>query len=127
MKNDFLLSLRLKNQKGDLSYLAKALELNVKKIWSNGDSLPKNRTADYSYCVCEIVVNEDFNLGQAIENISTTLLRKKNDIENFTNSGGRLSLFVSLDVNGFSGATLDSSQLKSLGDLHISLDIDRLS
>jgi hypothetical protein len=127
MKNDFFLSLRLKKQEGDLSHLANVLGLNIKKIWSNGDSLPKDRIADYSYCVCEIERYENIDLGQAIENTVAALAPKKNDIENFANAGGCLNLFVSLDANGFSGATLDSSQLKLMGDLRISLDIDRLN
>ncbi|WP_156909310.1 DUF4279 domain-containing protein [Ottowia thiooxydans] len=127
MKNDFFLSLRLRKKEGDLSCLANTLGLNIKRIWSNGDSLPKNRTADYSYCVCEIEENDNFDLGQTIENIAATLAKKRDDIEDFSNSGGHLSLFISLDSNGFSGTTLDSSQLKLLGDLRVSLEINRLN
>lgn len=126
MKKEFFLSLRLKKQDGNLKNIAHVLGLNVKKSWSAGDNLPKNRIANYSYCVCEIEQNEDTNLEQAIEGIVAALVPKKREIENFVNSGGDLHLFISLDVNEFTGATLHSCQLKLMGDLHISLDIDRL-
>ncbi|CAN7372480.1 hypothetical protein LJR074_002218 [Acidovorax sp. LjRoot74] len=127
MKKDFFLSLRLKKQDGDLSYLANILGLNIKKMWSSGDSLSNNRVANYSYCVCEIEQSENIDLGKAIENIVVALVAKNHEIENFSNAGGCLNLFVSLDSKEFSGATLDSAQLKLMGDLRISLDIDRLN
>ena len=127
MKNDFFLSLRLRKQDGDLSYLASLFGFNIKKIWSSGDGLPKNRIADYSYCVCEIEQSEDIDLGEAIKSLVAKLAQRKQEIEIFTDAGGRLNLFVSLDSKGFSGATFDSELLKLMGDLRISLDIDRLN
>lgn len=126
MKNDFFLSLRLKKQDGDLRCFANLLGFKIKRIWSNGDTLQKNRTANYSYCVCEIDYGADVDLGQAIVNVIAALAQKRQEIEDFTNAGGGINLFVSLDSRGFSGAALDSIQLKLMGDLRISLDIDRL-
>ncbi|MFT3777041.1 MAG: hypothetical protein QM772_01980 [Ottowia sp.] len=96
-------------------------------MWNKGDVLPGNRVAEYSYCVCDVPVKNSRGLEEVVIDFVEGLSESAVEWHGFIGDGGSAEIFISLDREGFLGVTFGASLIKRLGELEISLSIDRLS
>lgn len=125
------ISLRLQHPHADVARLCKNLGFVPERTWLAGEPRQTPRGAalsgvySESYCSCSLHINQAAYLEEGLR-IAVGLLRPSLDqLIKFSEDGGKVSFFVTLEKGIFEGATLDSNLLAELGALHISLDIDR--
>lgn len=130
----FMISLRAKHPKDDLSFMSELFEKEPKVSWVAGDDrktpkgTPLGGKRDNSYWVTRITEeetdSETWQLEDYLEKVYIEITPKLDKLKAFFVSGGRLELYVSLYGARNFGLILSPDLLARLGAESIELQLD---
>jgi|GEM_PF-6636907 len=124
MKKEFHISIRFIKKEGGWCDFLNIFKLKKNISWERGDVLQNGKVARNSYCVCAAPIEECDGLSDALLEVIDRFSENKIRLMNFIDHGGGVEVFITFDY--FLGSFIDSTILKSLGDLGISLSLDRI-
>lgn len=131
MMSGVFISMRLSHPFADAGRLCRNLGFEPKREWLAGQpkQTPKGMVLEgvysSSYCACELPLDQATDLEEGLQ-LAIEVLKPRTDVLNrFTQDGGRISIFVSLEKGVFGGAQLTPHILAQLAALHVFLEIDR--
>jgi hypothetical protein len=131
MINGVFISLRFQHPADNVVEFCKGLGFTPERGWLVGEPRQTPRGAALSgvylnsYCTCSLPIDHATHLEDGLR-VAAGLLRPwLEQLVKFSEDGGKVSFFISLEKDVFEGAALDSKLLADLGSLRISLDIDR--
>jgi hypothetical protein len=128
--DSFKISLRIRHPDRDLAEVCAKLGRVPRPIWKAGDqrrtpkgtALPGTREA--SYCAIDFDEAADLRLAAHLDFIAGSLMPHRSALNEFSSSGGEMSLYISVFPSENSGETIDTSILEKLAELKISIDLD---
>ena len=130
----FVISLRAKHPKDDLSFMSELFEKQPKVSWVAGDErktpkgTPIGGSRTNSYWVARLTEeetdSETWQLEDYLEKIYKEISPKLDSLVSFLESGGRLELYVSLFGARNFGLVLSPDLLSRLGTAKVELQLD---
>lgn len=127
---DYSISLRIWHPNMNPEYISSTLKVEPTHSKKAGDerSTPKGKPLpginEETYFSYSIHTSKKLLLEEAIEAHLADLAKHKQFIEEILDSGGRLSYFIGMYLEGNAGLALTHSLLKKVSDLGIGLDLD---
>ena len=125
------MSMRFCHPTLNVKAMCESFGLNSRRAWHAGE--PKQTpqgvslggTYSDSYCACELPIDQAEYLEDGLSLAAEILKPHAVALHEFSQNGGRLSLFISLEKGVFQGAELSPELLAELAALHVALEIDR--
>ena len=125
------ISMRLCHPTLDVKAMCEKFGLKPKRAWLSGELKQTSKGAALqetyadSYCACDLPFDHAEYFEDGLRLVAEILKPHALTLNEFSQDGGRISLFISLEKGVFQGAEIKPGVLAELAALHMTLEIDR--